>query len=108
MCFLHDTVFYDFLSYADFLLFFFVFFSKLTVSKLLLGILGIWVPNSLDPEQTRQNVEPVPAQNILQRLSADDTSRQYNTSTKLITYLISTRSHAVGNVFANSIKLFFR
>ena len=36
----------------------------------------IKVSNSLDPDQARRSVGPVLGTNCLQRLSADDTSRQ--------------------------------
>ena len=44
--------------------------------------------NSLDPDQTGQNVRPDLGLNCLQRLSAEDTSRQrvkYNCMTSFIT-----------------------
>ena len=43
-------------------------------SKILSGITS--VSNSLNPDQARQNVGPDLGPNCLQRLSADDTSRQ--------------------------------
>ena len=58
--------FHAFLSSAD-------FFSKLIFSKILSRIPS--VPNSLDPDQARQNVGPDLGPNCLQRLSADNTSR---------------------------------
>ena len=56
-----------FLSSAD--------FSLSTSSKnSFMNTIGI--SNSLDPDQARRFVEPDPGPNCLQRLSADDTSRQ--------------------------------
>ena len=51
--------------------------SKSTFSKNSFRI-TIWVSNSLDPDQDRQNVGPDLGPNCLQRLSADDKSRHQN------------------------------
>ena len=53
----------------------FLSLSKSTLSKYFLWN-TIRVSNSLDPDQARQNVGPDLGLNCLQRLSADDTSRQ--------------------------------
>ena len=52
-----------------------LFFSKSTFSKNT-SRNTIRVSNSMEPEQARQNVGPDLGLNCLQRLSADDTSRQ--------------------------------
>ena len=51
-----------------------IFFSKLTIKKIIRNI--IWASISLDPDQARNFVRPDVDPNYLQMLSADDTSRQ--------------------------------
>ena len=94
------------LIFHMFFLFFAIFFSKSTFLNYFRNATKVPFLNSLDPDQARHSVGPDLGANCLQKLSADDTSRQRVKLTSVSFTILSVQT--IGQFSYVDLFIFFR